>query len=99
LAAALLDAMLLVKTRQPGVIINRKIYGQFSEHLRTPHLLGRLRGRRQPDSQHARHPQRRRGCAVSVEVSSSGSGTHEASVSSSKKVSIRFAPIANSGIP
>jgi alpha-N-arabinofuranosidase len=33
LVAALLNATLLVKTRQPGVIINRNIYGQFSEHL------------------------------------------------------------------
>jgi alpha-N-arabinofuranosidase len=28
-----LNATLLVKTRQPGALINRNIYGQFSEHL------------------------------------------------------------------
>jgi len=31
--AAPLDATLLVKTRQPGAVINPNIYGQFSEHL------------------------------------------------------------------
>ena len=31
--AAPLNATLLVKTRQPGAVINRNIYGQFSEHL------------------------------------------------------------------
>src|SRR5580658_8833221 len=28
-----LNATLLVKTREPGAVINRNIYGQFSEHL------------------------------------------------------------------
>ncbi|HEY3861359.1 MAG TPA: alpha-N-arabinofuranosidase [Verrucomicrobiae bacterium] len=32
-ADAPLNATLLVNTRQPGAIINRNIYGQFSEHL------------------------------------------------------------------
>ena len=52
---------------RPGPVVNRNIYGHFAEHLGRGIYEGIWVGPESADSEHARHPQRRRGGAQGTE--------------------------------
>ena len=56
-------AVATLRADRPGPVVNRNIYGHFAEHLGRGIYDGIWVGPRFPDSQHARHPQRRGGGA------------------------------------